>query len=87
MTAAALSYLAPSRRRDYAPDAELTRRQASAYLIALGHPNMTVRALEKRASNNNAGRGPAFIRKSWKCVRYVRTDLDRWSAAQPVRID
>lgn len=87
MTYPDLSHLSKPRRREWLPDEELTRRQAAAYLVALGHPNMTVRALEKRASNNNAGKGPAFIRKSWKCVRYVRRDLDAWSRAQPERIE
>jgi hypothetical protein len=85
MSQAALSYLTPSKRREWLPGDELTRRQASTYLGKIGYP-MTVRALEKRASNDNAGKGPPFIRKSWKCVRYVRSDLDAWAAAQSERI-
>jgi len=85
MTTLALPQQQKPKRREWAPTDELTRKQASAYLEAIGYP-MTVRALEKRASNNNAGNGPPFVRKSWKCVRYVRLDLDIWAAAQPTRI-
>lgn len=63
----------------------LTRKEAALYLASIGCP-ITVRALEKRASNNNQGNGPAFTRFSWKCVKYQRRDLDRWAMREIVRV-
>jgi len=63
----------------------LTRKEAAIYLSDMGFP-MTVRALEKRAANNNAGKGPSFTQFSWKCVKYLRRDLDEWALKQTKRI-
>lgn len=83
----ALSYLTSRKRLpDWQLDDWLSRKDASLYLTAIGCPT-SVRALEKRASNNNAGKGPSFTRSSWKCVKYKRADLDAWAQTQVVRVD
>jgi hypothetical protein len=64
----------------------LTRKKAAAYLERLGCP-ISHRTLEKWASKNNAGKGPAFTRIRWNIVRYARADLDAWAAREAVRVE
>lgn len=64
----------------------LSRKEAAIYLATLGCP-MSAKALAKRASNNNAGKGPSFTRFSWKCVKYLRRDLDLWAAREIIRVE
>ena len=66
------------------PDDWLTRKEAATYLASIGCP-ISKRALEKRASNNNAGKGPAFTRIGWRTVRYKREDLDSWAYKETTR--
>jgi hypothetical protein len=66
------------------PDDWLTRKESVVYLSSIGCP-VTQRALEKRASNNNAGKGPAFTRIGWRTVRYKRSDLDAWAYRETTR--
>lgn len=63
----------------------LSRKEAAVYLESIGCP-ISVRSLEKWASNNNAGKGPPFTRIRWKIVRYSRADLDQWAYAEVERI-
>jgi hypothetical protein len=63
-----------------------SRKEAARYLAQIGCP-VSVRALEKRAANNNEGRGPSFTRVGWNQVRYKRADLDAWAAQQTVRVE
>lgn len=56
----------------------LSRKEAAAYLIEIGCPRISVRTLEKWATNNNAGNGPPFT-KLRKAVGYRRADLDAWA--------
>ncbi len=64
----------------------LSRRSAATYLTRIGCP-VSARTLEKLASNNNAGRGPPFVRAGWKAVRYQQSELDTWAKARMVRVD
>jgi hypothetical protein len=63
----------------------LSRKEAAIYLKRLGCP-IAPKTLENLASNNNAGCGPPFTRIGWKCVRYLRTDLDAWASRRMVRV-
>lgn len=69
-----------------ADDDLLTRKAASSYLSKLGCP-VSPRTLANMASNDNAGKGPPFIRFRWKTVRYKRSDLDAWALKETVRIE
>ena len=81
-----LSILAPHPLRSQKPEKEwLSRKEAALYLDRIGCP-MTARNLEKKAANNNAGKGPPFSRVGWKAVRYKRIELDAWAVAQTVRV-
>ena len=73
------------RSKKQSPDDWLSRKEAAIYLGKIGCP-VSVRMLEKRAANNNAGRGPAFTRIGWRVVRYRRGDLDSWAYLQTERI-
>jgi hypothetical protein len=64
---------------------ELTREQAAAYLSRRAPTKITPRTLEKWASNNNQGKGPAFIRYGWRTVRYKVSDLDVWLELRKTR--
>ena len=64
----------------------LSRKEAARYLGSIGCLT-TPRALEKRASHDNAGRGPPFTRIGWRCVRYQRGDLEQWARAQMMRVE
>ena len=59
----------------------MSRKEAARYLGTLG---MTVapHTLACWASNNNAGRGPTFIRIGWSQVRYRKSDLDAWARSR-----
>ena len=63
----------------------MSRKEAAHYLEQIGCP-ITARGLEKRAANNNAGKGPPFSRIGWSAVRYNRSDLDSWARTQTVII-
>lgn len=64
----------------------LKRKKAAEYLESLGCP-ISPRTLEKWASNNNSGKGPAFTRIRWNIVRYHRKDLESWAAREAVRVE
>lgn len=63
----------------------LTRKQAAAYLATLGYP-LSPDYLANLASNDNAGKGPPFIRIGWQTVRYSKVDLKAWFDARAVRV-
>ena len=67
-------------------DEWLSRKEAARYLESIGCP-VSARSLEKRASNDNEGRGPAFYRIGWRMVRYRKADLEAWAKAQVVRVE
>jgi len=62
-----------------------TRVEAAEYLSRIGCP-VSKRSLEKKASNNNEGKGPAFTRIGWRTVKYHRRDLDTWAFQQIERV-
>ena len=74
-----------ARAKKQSSDDWLSRKEAAIYLNKIGCP-VSVRMLEKRAFNNNAGRGPAFTRVGGRVVRYRRGDLDAWAYAQAERV-
>lgn len=63
----------------------LTRKEASLYLFSIGCP-VSANTLANMAGNNNAGRGPAYSRISWKVIRYHRRDLDTWVKSRVQRV-
>lgn len=63
----------------------LLRTEASAYLESLGF-RLSVRSLEMMAMHNNAKKGPPFMRFGWRTIRYRRSDLKRWAAANIERV-
>lgn len=67
-------------------DTYLTRRAAAEYLKRIGCAT-TWRTLERLAVNNNAGRGPAFIKTGARTIRYRQSDLDKWAAKRAVRVE
>jgi hypothetical protein len=64
----------------------LSGKKASLYLEALGC-FVSHKTLANYRCNNNAGRGPSFVRTGWKTVRYLKTDLDAWAKRQMVRVE
>ena len=81
-----LALLAPHPIRSQKPEKEwLSRKEAATYLEKIGCP-VSARALEQRAANNNAGKGPPliegvnFLQKpypSGRLAQTVRNRLDR----------
>jgi hypothetical protein len=67
-------------------DQWLTRKKAVAYLERLGCP-ISIRTLEKWASNDNAGKGPPFSRSRKRIVRYKLSDLSAWASKEIVRVE
>lgn len=65
---------------------KFSRKEAARYLTALGY-RISWATLANLASNNNAGKGPRFIRYGWKTVVYERADLDSWAQERMVKID
>ncbi len=63
-----------------------SRKEAAAYLTAIGQP-IAHKTLENMANNNNAGGGPPFDRIGWGSVRYARADLDKWAKARTTRVE
>lgn len=69
------------------PDKDwMSRKEAANYLTRIGFP-ISARVLEKKAANNNAGKGPPFDRLGWKRVRYAKADLDDWAKRETVRVE
>jgi hypothetical protein len=64
----------------------LNRKRAASYLADHGCP-ISVRTLELWASNNNAGRGPPFVRVRSKIIRYLKADLQAWASREIVRVE
>jgi hypothetical protein len=64
----------------------LARKEAANFLTLIGCP-ISAGRLANMASNNNAGRGPAFTRIGWKSVRYQPKDLRAWAKARSKRIE
>lgn len=64
----------------------LSRKEAAIYLEKIGF-TISARTLEKKAANNNAGKGPPFNRLGWKTVRYRRTDLEAWAQRETTRVE
>ena len=62
-----------------------SRKEAANYLTERGY-KISAQTLAHMASNNNAGKGPAFDRIGWGSVRYGRADLDAWATARTVRV-
>jgi hypothetical protein len=63
----------------------LSRKEASEYLASLGWP-VAHQTLANMASNNNALKGPPFVRFRWNRVAYRREDLDEWVRRQSTKI-
>lgn len=64
----------------------LDRREAVAYLASKG-VHIAMQTLANMASNNNAGRGPAYTRIGWRAVSYSKADLDAWIKQYVVRVE
>ena len=64
----------------------LTRKEAANFLTDIGCP-VTAERLARLASNDNAGKGPAFSRIRWRIVRYQPIDLRKWAAENIVRVE
>lgn len=64
----------------------LSRKQAAHYLSQNGCPISESR-LSQLACNFNRGKGPAFFRSGWKCVRYLKSDLDTWATKRRIRYE
>jgi hypothetical protein len=64
----------------------LTRRSAAIYLTRIGCP-VSKQVLDKMAIHNNSGKGPPFVRSSWKTIRYLQSDLDAWAQQRMQRIE
>ena len=64
----------------------LSRKEASAYLAKIGCP-LSVQTLANLAANQNAGKGPPFLRIRKKIVRYKKTSLDAWAYEHTTRVD
>lgn len=63
----------------------LSRKEASSYLAKIGCP-LSVQTLANLAANQNAGRGPAFLRIRSKIVRYERAVLEKWAYEHTTRV-
>jgi len=59
----------------------LNRKEAARYLNALGY-TIAPQTLAEMASNNNAGKGPPFIKFGWSQVKYRRAELDAWAKSR-----
>jgi len=64
----------------------LTRKEAALYLTSIGC-HMSTYKLRRYAINNNAGRGPSFLRSGQKSIRYRRSDLDKWASKHMVYVE
>jgi hypothetical protein len=64
----------------------LSRRSAAIYLTRLGCPT-SKQTLDRMALHNNRRKGPPFVRSSWKCVRYLQSDLDTWAQRRMERVE
>jgi len=64
----------------------LRPKEAVRYLATLGCC-YSYRTLGNLRSNNNAGKGPSFVRIGWSKVRYLKADLEAWAKKQMVRVD
>jgi hypothetical protein len=64
----------------------LRPKQAANYLANLGC-FFSPRTLSNLRSNNNAGKGPPFVRSGSKTIRYLKSDLEEWARKQVVRIE
>ena len=64
----------------------LGRKQAAAYLTGLG-VSIAPKTLGNLASNQNAGKGPPFLRIRWRQVKYRRAELAAWAKAQIKKVD
>lgn len=58
------------------PD-KLSRKEAARYLTSLGY-RIAPKTLANLAANNNARKGPPFIRYGWTSVVYDRGALETW---------
>jgi hypothetical protein len=63
----------------------LTRKEACAFLRALGC-KVAPQTLANKAANNNKGKGPRFTRDGWNCVLYHKEDLRRWAAGRKIQV-
>jgi len=59
----------------------LNRKEAARYLNSLGY-TIAPQTLAEMASNNNAGKGPKFIKFGWAQVKYRRSELDAWAKSR-----
>lgn len=64
----------------------LDRKEAALFLTKIGCP-VSAKRLANMASNNNAGKGPAYTRIGWAQVRYEERDLRTWAETRVVRIE
>ena len=59
----------------------LNRKEAARYLCSIGY-QIAPGTLAIMASNNNAGKGPPFIKIGWSQVKYRKRELDAWAKSR-----
>jgi len=59
----------------------LNRKEAARYITSLGY-TIAPQTLAEMASNNNAGKGPPFIKFGWSQVKYRKSELDAWTKSR-----
>jgi hypothetical protein len=63
----------------------LSRKEASALLAKMGFP-LAPQTLANLAANNNAGKGPPFVRFGENICRYRKDDIEAWVRSKMRRI-
>lgn len=64
----------------------LSRKGAASYLATLGY-DISPGHLTNLAVNNNAGKGPPFVRIRGRTIRYRREDLKKWYEARVEKVE
>ena len=59
----------------------LSRKEAARHLTSLGY-TIAPQTLAEMASNNNAGKGPPFVKFGWSQVKYRKSELDNWAKSR-----
>lgn len=85
MTATILPPLTAAPLKPREPKDWLSRKEAARYLTEIGCP-IAPKTLANLASNDNAGKGPAYTLIGWGLVRYQIEDLRAWARQRMRRI-
>lgn len=63
--------------QEIAGDEFLSRKEAAKLITRMGF-SMSPVTLSHMAANNNAGKGPPFVRFGWSQVKYRRRAVEAW---------